>query len=265
MNKKEELIISCLLPVTKFDEHCKIAVKSIIEQTYTNFEIILLCNNISDIDYSNIKQYYDSYENIRIIKLNLGGLSFALNYGINKANGKYIARMDSDDIAFPHRFEKQLNFLEENLDYSVVGSKVCLIDIDDNIIGKFPYIKNNAQIKKKLPYRNLLVHPALMFRKSVLLEIGGYKYGFMSEDHELFIRLSNNNIKFHNIDETLLYYRRHENQITSSDNKYKHFTEISPFLFMYFLKSFNLKFLLGIIWVLPITRFFKDILKKLRS
>ena len=105
--------------------------------------------------------------------------------GIGESYGEYIARMDSDDISLPERFEEQVRYLDENKDVDVLGCRVRLIDsVSESLERSYPYFQSNRDIRRVLPFRNPLMHPALMFRKSVLLSVQGYKYGHTSEDHE---------------------------------------------------------------------------------
>jgi len=259
-------LVSCLLPITQFDDFAIMAIDSILNQTYQNFEILLLCNNITDADFARLHSAYSQNKQLIIHRINLPGLCFALNFGLNEAVGEFIARMDADDISLPQRFEKQVAHLLRNQNTVLVGCKVKLIDECGSDIGYFPFFENSKKIKSLLPIRNTLVHPALMFRRSTVLQIGGYKYGFMSEDHELFLRLLDiPDTDFYNIPIELFLYRRHKNQITNSLDKKKHFAEITPFLLMNFLKRRKFSYILGIFWVLPITRWVKDYFKKLVS
>ena len=246
-----------------FDDFSNLAINSIINQNYQNFELLLLCNNMSDSDFLKINSIYGQNKKLFFHRLNLPGLCFALNFGLNVASGEFVARMDAEDISLPERFEKQVRHLLDNKNVVIVGCKVKLIDEHGFVIGHFPFVEHNDKIKSLLPIRNTLVHPALMFRRSTILKIGGYKYGFMSEDHELFLRLlSVPDADFYNIPSQLFLYRRHNNQITNSMDKRKHFAEISPFLMMYFLKNRKFSYLLGILWVLPLTRWAKDNVKR---
>ena len=114
-------LISVLMPVynTK-EEFLRTAIESILNQTFSNFEFII----INDGSTNNAEDVILSYKDDRIIYLKQEnqGIVAALNNGWDRAKGEYIARMDSDDISFPERFEKQLKFLEENPEYSLVGS-----------------------------------------------------------------------------------------------------------------------------------------------
>lgn len=127
----------------------------------------------------------------------------------------------------------------------------------------FLFYENDNSIRSVLPYRNPLLHPCLMIKKSLLYDLGGYKYGHMSEDHELFIRAARfPEVKFHNLNKVLFQYRRHSNQITSILNAEKNFYEICGFLFTEFLLTKNPKYILGMFIVHPSIRRLRLHIKK---
>jgi len=186
----------------------------------------------------------------------LGGLANALNFGICQVRGKYIARMDADDISLPSRLKTQYDFLENHPNIVLVGCDSKLIDASGNVLKqKFKFYQDNYSIRRMLPIRNTILHPAIMVRTELMLAMGGYKYGNMSEDHELFIRISRSNSnEFHNINKILFCYRRHPNQITDISRARKNFCEISGFLFTEFLLTLNFKYILGMCVVSPFGR-----------
>lgn len=248
-------LISVLLPISRLDEYFELALASIFNQTYSKFEVLVLANGVSDDEYSRISQLCSIDSRVVLYRLTLRGLVFALNYGIDRAAGTYIARMDADDISALSRFEEQVKFLQANPDYGVVGGRVNLIDGLGSQLGrKFKFYSGNDQIYKVLPFRNPMCHPGLMFRKLALLNVLGYRFGFMSEDHEMFIRMMQAGIKFENIDHLVLSYRRHDAQITDISNAAKHFSEISSFMWMHFYNTKRFKYLLGALAVHPLVR-----------
>ncbi|MCB5196114.1 glycosyltransferase [Deefgea salmonis] len=265
MNQFSELI-SVLLPVSSFDEYFPIAIDSILNQSYSNFELIVLVNGVDDHEYEKISAVCCSDFRVKLIRLNLRGLVFALNYGLELASGKYIARMDADDISSSDRFLKQIDFFSKNPNFSVVGGRVELIDENGNLLmKKFNFYKTNAEIYNVLPYRNPLCHPGLMFVRQSLIDIGGYKFSFMSEDHELFIRMMRAGYEFFNIDYPVLQYRRHGAQITNSSKSFTHFVEISAFMYMYFMRTLNAKYILGMLVVFPPFRYARNWLRNVIS
>ncbi len=246
--------LSVLMPCSRIDSFNEDAINSILNQTYTDFELIIIANGLGE--EKDVLRKFESLDNrVKIISTDVKGLVFALNLGLSEASGKYIARMDADDISLPTRFQRQLEWIENNNDYDIVGCRVTLIDEFGEILEKkFPFYESNADIIKILPIRNVLCHPALIFKKESLLKVGGYKYGFMSEDHELFLRMMLSDMKFYNLDENLFLYRRHNNQITSIDKAWKNFYEISAFLIMFAFRDKVYKCLLGIVVTFPPVR-----------
>lgn len=248
-------LVSVLLPVSRVDKYFHSAVESILNQCYGNLELLLLANGVTDEEFAVIELVRHSDCRVRIFRLRLRGLVFALNFGIEVAQGEFLARMDSDDVSLPGRIRAQVNFLSQNPQCGVVGGRIFLIDETGKRLEKqFRYFESDLEIKKVLPYRNPMCHPALMFRKDALMTVEGYKFGYMSEDHDLFIRMMNVGTGFHNIDFPVFEYRRHSSQITDISRAKKHFAEISGFMIINFIKSWNLKYIAGAMAVSPAIR-----------
>jgi len=262
-HRNGDCLVSVLMPCSSYNDFVEIALNSILEQTYSNLEILIVANGVSDEEYVQLDRLKNADNRICLIRTKVKGLVFALNLGIHLSKGEYIARMDSDDISLPLRIEKQVAYLESNTECSVVGCKVGLIDeFGEALTKKFPFYEHHHEIKKILPIRNVLCHPALMFRKSALLNVGCYKFGFMSEDHELFLRMSSSDAIFHNLDMPLFQYRRHSSQITNIKSAWKHFFEISAFLYMHAFLSKQYKCFFGMIVVFPPVRKLYSFFKK---
>lgn len=183
----------------------KIAIMSILNQTYSNFEFIIIDDG-SEIDLQTI---IDTFEDDRIIFLKNEknkGLPANLNKAIVLANGEYIARMDDDDISLPERFQKQVEYLETNKNIGVLGSYAITIGASRRLM-KTPITHND--IKAKTIFRSPMIHPTVMFRSSVIkgnLYDEKYKRG---QDYELWSRLVWKT-EFANLDQILLKYRMRE-------------------------------------------------------
>ena len=158
------------------------AVESILNQTYKDFEYIIIIDNPnldkSAMDYLENKATNDARIRIHRNEKNIG-LMNSLNVGIKLAKGEIIARMDADDISLPDRFERELKFMQQNNFDLVSGNR---IDIDENgkEIGRAIHVMDNPQ--KHLPYTNFIVHPSVMVRTDVMRELGGYRGFYNSED-----------------------------------------------------------------------------------
>ncbi|MCP4176859.1 MAG: glycosyltransferase [bacterium] len=206
-------IISVIMPVYNGELHLEESIKSILHQTYKNFEFIII-NDCSTDSTANILNHYshkDKRINVFSNETN-NGITKSLNEGICFATGKYIARMDVDDISTKNRFEIQVNFLEDNPDIAVCGSHVITEKTGYN--EKYiPY--TGEDVKATLFFMNALIHPSVMMKSSVIVDNNHFyneKYK-VAQDYELWCRLSKDH-KIINLKEDLLEYRWHESNVS---------------------------------------------------
>ena len=219
-------LISVIMAVKDGEEFVSRTIDSILSQTYKNFEFIIVVNCSTDNTLKIIQSYKD--KRIKILQSNICQLNYNLNLALSFAIGEYIARIDADDIAVANRFEKQVAVLEKN-NYSVVGSNLIYIDENDKIIGKMSYPEHNLEIRKKIIYKAVLVHPSILCRREDLLKVGGYLGGKFAQDLDLWIRLMRDeNIQFYNIQEPLIKYRIHSKQ--AKGNK-KTYADVAGYMF----------------------------------
>ena len=194
-------LISVLMPVynTK-EEYLRASIESILNQTFKNFEFII----VNDGSTNNVEEVILSYKDDRIkyFKQENQGIVRALNNAWSKASGKYIARMDSDDIAYPERFAKQIKFLEENPEYSLIGSWAKIIPS-----------KNIIKLPQDIKIMDLLadcmfVHPSIMFNKADFEKFNiRYESGFDYVEDYCFYARAIKCLKMTNLQEVLLDYR----------------------------------------------------------
>jgi len=199
------------MPVYNGVKHLDEAIKSILNQTFKNFEFIIIDDGSTDDSVKIIKSYNDN--RIRYFENNENlGQSTTLNKGLNLARGKYIARMDQDDISTPVRFVKQLEFMEDNSNIDVCGSWVELIGKYNDVI----YLETQSEeIKISLLTNQNILHPSVMIRKSTLLNYN-LKYNpsyTIANDYDLWVRMIEY-CSFANIPETLVKHRIHYNQFS---------------------------------------------------
>ena len=207
-------MISVLMPVYNSELYLEDAVQSILDQTYKNFEFIIIDDGSVDNSLAILESFKDN--RIKLVKKkNNTGYTSLLNESINYAKYDYLARMDSDDVSNKDRLLKQFKFLEKNKDYSVVGSNIRLINTKGQFIRNGKYPETDKQIKSKLSNFSTFAHPACLIRKKKLIDIGGYRTIFEpSEDYDLWTRLALNS-KMYNIQEYLLDYRIHGKSVSS--------------------------------------------------
>ena len=194
-------LISVLMPVynTK-EEYLRASIESILNQTFKDFEFII----VNDGSTNNVEEVILSYKDDRIkyFKQENQGIVGALNNAWSKASGKYIARMDSDDIAYPERFAKQIRFLEENPEYSLVGSWAKIIP-SNNLI-KLP---QDIKVMDLLA-DCMFVHPSIMFNKADFEKFNiRYESGFDYVEDYCFYARAIKCLKMTNLQEVLLDYR----------------------------------------------------------
>lgn len=155
--------------------------------------------------------YYDVFNIIRL-KQN-GGLGKALRLGVEAAKYDIIARMDSDDICLPYRFEKQMEYLELHPDCDIVGGQMTeFINTPDNIVGKRVVPESNESIYKYMKSRCALNHVTVMFRKNSVLRVGNYQDWFWNEDYYLWVRMMMAKCQFANLPDVLVNVRSGEDQ-----------------------------------------------------
>ncbi len=217
-NAPKKPSISVVMPVFNGEKYLSEAIKSVLNQTYNDFKLILINDGSTD----NTEQIIKSFDDSRIVYIkNDGnkGLAFSFNAGITKAIGRYIARMDADDICEKNRFEKQLNFLESNPDIGIVGSSVIMIDERGNKIKILNRETSHINIKWSSLFSTPMFHPSVM-GKTEIFKNNLYDENFKnSEDYELWSRLLfSTNIIFANIAEPLLRYRVYPNSFTQTLN-----------------------------------------------
>jgi glycosyltransferase involved in cell wall biosynthesis len=204
--------LSVLMPVYNAERFLAQAVDSILNQTFTDFEFLIINDGSTDSTSKILETYSDP--RMKIYHREHLGYVPQLNYGLTIAESEIIARMDADDVSLPARFEMQYKILQEDPSIGVVSSSVRLIDSGDvkGAIKWFP--KNNDEIKKLFPVFCPICHPASMFRKELILSQGGYDEKLVpAEDFDLWLRLSNVT-QFANVESPQLLLRKHDNEIT---------------------------------------------------
>jgi glycosyltransferase involved in cell wall biosynthesis len=200
-----------VLPAYNAEKHIADAIESILGQTYTNFELILLNDGSTDATLNIIYHYLNTDSRIRLVNSEINnGLIYQLNLGVEKARGNIIARMDSDDVADLRRLETQLRFLMKNPNFLVVGSNVNCINIKGEIMGSNDIESSNDNIFWNSFFKCPVSHPTTMFYKSILNQVGGYRSNyFPAEDFDLWTRILRIG-EIGILPDKLLYYRVHE-------------------------------------------------------
>lgn len=196
-------------------ENFRIAINSMINQTLPPEDIVLVEDGpLTEELYAVIDQIKEAHPDLitRVVNEKNLGLGLALQKGLKETRNEIVARMDTDDIAVSERCEKQLNFMNKNLDVAIVGGQIEeFIEESSNIVGKRKVPIEDQDLKNYIQKRCPFNHMTVMFRKSDVLEVGNYREWFLNEDYYLWIRLAFAKKKFANLPETLVKVRIDKN------------------------------------------------------
>lgn len=213
--------ISVILSVYNGEKYLKEAVESILNQTFSDFEFIIVNDGSTD----DTEKILDEFNDRRIVRLNNDknmGLVKSLNKGLAAAQGKFIARMDADDISKPERFEKQIKFLEKNSKIGVLGTAMEQIDAKGKKISVLCPPLNHKLILWKMFFECPIFHPTVMMRRDILEKVGGYDISFIhTEDTDLWSRLYKLT-RFANLSDVLHIRRLHNKSIISTQSDIQH-------------------------------------------
>ncbi len=205
-------LISVIMPVYNAEKYLLEAIQSILSQTYSNFELLILNDGSTDASASIALTFAEDRRVQLIDRKENWGLVRTLNDGLMRAKGEFIARMDADDIALPHRFQKQIELMMSNSRIGICGTWFQYINRDTVI--RLP--TRHDDIKLAALSYNPFGHPTAMMRMSILREhqITYLEKYFLAEDYEIWMRILDVS-EGANIDEVLLHYRIHPQQISS--------------------------------------------------
>jgi glycosyltransferase involved in cell wall biosynthesis len=213
MNKNIPLV-SVLMPVYNGGEHLREAIDSILGQTFRDFEFLIVNDGSTDDSESIIKSYKD--ERIKLVcNPKRIGLAASLNKGIAISRGKFVARMDADDISFPERLGKQSSYMKTHTEVDVCGSSIKLFS---GAIWRYPRTDN--EIKCTLLFNNALAHPTVVVNRDHFVANNLYydKTFKHSQDYDLWARALKNTC-FHNLEEPLVCYRVNKGEIRKHYSK----------------------------------------------
>lgn len=205
-------MISVLMPVYNGAKYISEAIESVLSQTFTDFELLIIDDGSTDETVEIINRYSDN----RIILIQNHenrGLIYTLNKGLKLAKGKYIARMDADDICLSERFRKQVEYLEAHADIVVLGTAFSFL----GTLFEIHHPNYPEEIQVKLLDDNAFCHPSVMMRKDTILSNqieynSSYKH---VEDYYFWTEIAMTGLKMANLDDVLLQYRQHDEQIST--------------------------------------------------
>jgi len=210
-------MVSAVMAVYNERPYLEEAVQSILDQTFEDFEFIIINDGSTDGSKEVLERFADRDKRLRLVHQENEGLIASLNRGLYMARGQYIARMDGDDISHPERFERQLSFLNKNLDVGILGTRAEIIDEGGNARRQWRLPTHPDAIAWQSLFNYRLCHPTIMARRSVLEDLGGYaEWPTHAEDYELWSRAVLKT-RLANLPETLHKHRVHGDAITVKD------------------------------------------------
>ena len=224
--------VTVFMPVYNGELYLREAIDSILNQTFTDFEFLIIDDGSKDASVALIKTYTD--ERIRLIANPINqGLRVIANQANRLAKAEYIARMDCDDISLPHRLAIQVEYLDQHPEIAVVGAQSIYIDTKDEVLDSQNMLRcaaESSSIRWTASYECPFVNPLVMFRKQVLWEeLGGYdETATYAEDYEIWLRLLSNNYQGANLPDVLLRYRVNPKSMMNSANITTRLNALSP-------------------------------------
>lgn len=208
-------LVSVLLPVYNAEQYLRVALQSLLTQTYSHFEIIAVDDGSSDRSLQILQELASADDRIRIISRPNTGIVGALNDALQAARGQFIARMDADDRSLPTRLEKQVRFLQDNPEVVAVGCEAFLCDPKGTVFGTLtrqqtrPRIDDADVTMRVLDVGEFLLHSALMIPTEHFRAVGGYRKQYeWIEDADLYVRLAERG-RLACLPEKLHVYRQH--------------------------------------------------------
>jgi len=214
--------ISVVMSVYNGSNFLAQSIQAIMNQTFTDFEFIIIDDASSDETPDIIKSFADKDSRIKAFRngKNIGPAGFIknLNTGCREAKGKYIARIDHDDISRKDRFQLQYDFLENNTDIFIVGAALRRVDENGTDLGIMQAPLNDVDIRNTMPKKISLYHPAIMFRKGFYTDFYREKMRYC-EDYDFYFRIMTDSLKMANLEECLLEYRILQNSLSREQDK----------------------------------------------
>ena len=216
-------LVSVVMPVHNGGVHLAVAVDSILTQSHANLELILVDDHSTD---GAIAALRESDPRLKIINGKCRGVVSAFNSGFAQSKGEFIARMDADDLSLERRLEYQLDYLAEHPEIDIAG---CCVEIfsEPGIQGGLERYQNwlnslrePEQIHRQIFIESPMPNPGVMFRRSALKKLGGYRDVDWPEDYDLFLRADAAGLQMGKPEPVLLRWREHDTRLTHTDPRY---------------------------------------------
>ncbi|HLB25505.1 MAG TPA: glycosyltransferase [Nitrospirota bacterium] len=236
--------VTVLMPVFNAPDTLPAAVRSVLRQSFRGFELIIVDDG-STSGLEALHSFGRLDRRVRVISLPRTGIAGALNAGLREARAALIARMDADDFCHPRRLEFQVNFMRDNPEISLLGSRVRKFPRRSLMGGMLHYerwinsVTTPDEIRRDLFVESPFAHPSVMFRRDAALSLGGYRDLGWPEDYDLWLRMAEAGMGMAKLPETLLYWREGADRLSRKDGMYS--AEAFRRVKAHFLRRWRLK------------------------
>jgi len=218
--------VSVILPYFNAELTLQRAISSILEQSFTNFELLLINNNSTDKSADIAGQALQNDSRIVLLDENIPGVANAMNCGLENARGRFISRMDADDVAHPEKLQKQYNYLENNPIIDFLGSEVEYVPhiAENKGFRRFVDWANSFHTPQEIALKQFIeipvVNPTIFFRRQLFEKYGGCHDGNFPEDYEMQLRYLSHGTKMAKLPEKLLEWHDYSTRLTRTDERY---------------------------------------------
>lgn len=211
-------VVSVSMPAYNAQDYIASAIESIINQSFDNFEFIIIDDGSNDKTPLIIEEYAKKDQRIVFLQNNQNlKISQTLNQGLEIARGELIARMDSDDWSYPNRLKVQMDFMQAHPEVVICGADIEVCDKNLKTLNLRTYPKTDAEIRQKIFKINPFAHPVTFYRTEIAKKAGGYDANFnLVEDYDLYFRMGKFG-KFANIPKVLLKLRTHPQSLSARE------------------------------------------------
>lgn len=211
--------ISVIMPVYNGEAFLSEAIDSILNQTFADFEFIIIDNASTDKTPEILASYASRDSRIRVHLQEKRGVAHAVNLAVSLATSRYIARMDSDDISLPARFQQQFDFLENHPEIGVLGGAACMITAAGQVLRLVHPPRSDSEIRSAMDRWSVMLNPTVMMRRNIALAVGPSRQQAKGAiDYDFLLRALQHS-QFANLDDAVLQYRIHANQVSVTQMK----------------------------------------------
>ena len=211
--------VTVLMAVYNGEKHLRCAIDSVLQQSFQQYELLIIDDASTDRTATILSSYEESDKRVRVLRNESNiGLTRSLNRGLEKSQGKYIARLDADDLCYPARLSTQVEYLESHPECTVLASQADLIDDKGSDLGRARLVFSSEKIVAQLFIYNPIVHSTVMFRADRIKTLGGYDASLpRAQDYNLWFKVIGAKHKIETLNNPLVAHRMHSHRVTINE------------------------------------------------